>query len=1422
MHKRGLSALLSVVMTMSFLPALPASALENDEPFPYTLFAGSEENGAITINADNVCLNGSIVTNGSIETTATNFNVNGQRIEHAQQSMVYAFGKLDDAYFDSDTVLTYESDYTVEDVNISLNTPIVSTGNISLNGNINLNTQLKAEQDIFVSGGSCNANNATLISHHGDIYIESTNFGFAGLIYAPYGDIVIDSSSLNLNNVVVIGQTITIDAPNLNVNHNPSAANVIGTISEAPDDHHDGADNYFYAVGAYNAETSMIDIAWSGSDVPATVDVLTSTDGETYSVVTSVTDATTYAYPVGNDFVSTYFKVSYIDANGDIVESIPFQAIVTEDGITIDYPDSDGDGIADILEAILGTDPSKIDTDDDGLTDYQELNITGTDPTDYDSVEKRIADADADCDGDGVSNLEEIELGTDPQVLDSDDDGLADGEEVNTYLTDPLLEDTDGDGLTDGFEVRYGLDPLSPYTNGIADAEHKIEQTISADSPVLSEVNTSDSPYEMSVTITTNGDAERGLDVAESGYSVSLENDAQIGGITDLNLSDSCDPDSIRLTYVIKDAYRSNTLNKYSEFEDLQGIKRLCVFKYFDEISMMLPLDTQYDLENNTIYADVNDGGTYCVMDLEVWFDIFEVDPTDIADEIHNSDDSATAPNLRSPLRLSASSETAPEINSTPISIYILLQGAGQDEALYKKQVAAIEDFCSKIFIQFPISLIVLEEKHCSRSEELVPGSGYYNISTSYSTRLIDSSTLDDDGEIELNDEGYCTLRGDQFDDNSNFYSTLIYALSISDAQYKFVFDFQNGNLHVDDIYNILMICRNYNCCYSRFHSDEYLYETSIYDYNNQVHEAILDSNGIELTDIDEASIEMIELIKSTVPWTTTILLSNNLKKVQLKGLLSPTNGIDSDEDTLNDWDEADNRYITINADGSVSLPTIQNLLSHIDIEGILDYAGHEGAARNAMFNAIRNREVLPCKTDPSCEDSDNDGYTDFSDPSPMVTPMYLNGKYDFMDNEIYYLAFANNKRLNHSGSTMTVENRSDSEAQQFKFIWTDNGYKITTPDESLNLTLVPTTTGNFTSMMQIDKDSNDQKWEVLPYSNEPNSGFVLRSKMINKSAISDGESIYLSFHDGIISTVNTMSTNCIINIDSLTSNWNRFGELYMQQMEWIAHDSGIYTYDLTRAFQNYKSNSIVDQNETNEGYFDNSQNSPSVEVRLQQSGDRYKKMKYADATMNEVICEVMGTYNAMCIAKGTNKAADFLRLAVEFEMSGIRTVWLPEGPTNFVVEDINILVSILNGMIDTYVDWTDYCGWKIDIDNVTPINLTDSFFNDGGWGSWPKLIGNCLSAYQISYDVFPRVSDYGYYPQIQNYENALKDPSAKCGIMSYSFSAGLGLHTFAIDYNGVDIYSYNRNTGSTKAWYQPTITDILQDRTFYYGYVLY
>ncbi len=64
-----------------------------------------------------------------------------------------------------------------------------------------------------------------------------------------------------------------------------------------------------------------------------------------------------------------------------------------------------------------------------------------------------------DTDGDGLTDDEEANLGTDPVNADTDGDGVQDGGEINAG-TDPLLADTDGDGFTDGEELDLGSDPL--------------------------------------------------------------------------------------------------------------------------------------------------------------------------------------------------------------------------------------------------------------------------------------------------------------------------------------------------------------------------------------------------------------------------------------------------------------------------------------------------------------------------------------------------------------------------------------------------------------------------------------------------------------------------------------------------------------------------------------------------------------------------------------------------------------------------------------------------------------------------------------------------------------------------------------------------------------------------------------------------
>lgn len=64
-----------------------------------------------------------------------------------------------------------------------------------------------------------------------------------------------------------------------------------------------------------------------------------------------------------------------------------------------------------------------------------------------------------DDDGDGISNDKEASLGTNPQSADSDNDALSDYDEVEVFKSDPLKADTDGDGNADGAEVDNGYSP---------------------------------------------------------------------------------------------------------------------------------------------------------------------------------------------------------------------------------------------------------------------------------------------------------------------------------------------------------------------------------------------------------------------------------------------------------------------------------------------------------------------------------------------------------------------------------------------------------------------------------------------------------------------------------------------------------------------------------------------------------------------------------------------------------------------------------------------------------------------------------------------------------------------------------------------------------------------------------------------------
>jgi len=138
--------------------------------------------------------------------------------------------------------------------------------------------------------------------------------------------------------------------------------------------------------------------------------------------------------------------------------------------------DVDTDGLNNGIEWSYFCNPISNDTDIDAITDYDEINVYGTDPTGDDTDLDGLSDGleinqygtnavnNTDSDFDGLLDGEEHHVfGTHPGDPDSDNDLIDDYEEVylgsDNFITDPNSPDTDQDTMKDLWEIENNLDP---------------------------------------------------------------------------------------------------------------------------------------------------------------------------------------------------------------------------------------------------------------------------------------------------------------------------------------------------------------------------------------------------------------------------------------------------------------------------------------------------------------------------------------------------------------------------------------------------------------------------------------------------------------------------------------------------------------------------------------------------------------------------------------------------------------------------------------------------------------------------------------------------------------------------------------------------------------------------------------------------
>ena len=132
--------------------------------------------------------------------------------------------------------------------------------------------------------------------------------------------------------------------------------------------------------------------------------------------------------------------------------------------------DTDGDLLSDYYESTNGYESTDADEDDDGLTDWEELFVYYTDPTN------------ADYDGDGLGDYIEAKAGWLTEY--TDENGV---KRATRVWSDPYTADLDDDGIGDLQEYIYGFHPalasdLSAVDGFIEFSDLRLDET---DTPLL-------------------------------------------------------------------------------------------------------------------------------------------------------------------------------------------------------------------------------------------------------------------------------------------------------------------------------------------------------------------------------------------------------------------------------------------------------------------------------------------------------------------------------------------------------------------------------------------------------------------------------------------------------------------------------------------------------------------------------------------------------------------------------------------------------------------------------------------------------------------------------------------------------------------------------------------------------------------------
>ena len=646
--KKIFAGLLCLIMMMTLIPGNfvfgEETAPENDylgvaRKSQYVLYASSKENG-IQLNGKNYVINGNVHSNsdvaayldkldvrGKLETTGKVINYNNGVTQYIKKENAPERVLIDPSAYIVDSLganaKVYENWTSLSDSTLENTEPIQAKSGLQFSASvIKLKNTIMSNGNMLVNASetfvSPENEEVLLYSANGDIQVSAQNVEINGIIYAPNGTVQIGGTNVKINGMI-IAKKIQIGANNkLIINQNLNLKN-----AEAFKYYND--ELQIYSEAEYDDTTETINVNWESTFDEGKYEVYSSTDNKNFTLLGTVTGASTYAYKTNGSTNDIYFKVKQTLNNGFTKESNTVKMVydVYKCQYVFEDTDIDSERLTDTYEFFLETDMNNVDTDGDDLTDYAEVFLTGTDPLYKDSDEDGVLDCDEDTDGDTLSNKYEMKLGTHPQKVDTDDDTLADnyevagikikGDDVNTYKTLPTNADTDGDTLSDSDEALLGLNPLNADTDGdgILDCDEMFKQKVEP----LEIENPNSAVTQVDLDINIAGNAEKNVEM-ESVMGKDTYSSAVVGLIGEpIRIEAKTKFDTATLTFKIDKTKLGST-----NFNDIQ------MMWYNEDTGFYEYFNTTHDEANGTVSTKTTHFCTILLVNGKVFEESFSKD----------------------------------------------------------------------------------------------------------------------------------------------------------------------------------------------------------------------------------------------------------------------------------------------------------------------------------------------------------------------------------------------------------------------------------------------------------------------------------------------------------------------------------------------------------------------------------------------------------------------------------------------------------------------------------------------------------------------------------------------------------------------------------------------------------------------------